>query len=108
MVLQPFVENAIWHGILPKEKKGSIRINIIEKEDHLQCSIIDDGIGREASMKLNKKSRHKKTSMGINITTERLKLMAKEQIKEVIKIIDLKDKDNTALGTQVNILVPIA
>ena len=108
MILQPFVENAIWHGLLPKAKKGTIRIKITEEEDHLHCSIIDDGIGREASMKLNKESKHKKSSMGIKITADRLKLMTKEKIKEVIDIIDLKDEFNRAIGTQVNILIPIS
>jgi tetratricopeptide (TPR) repeat protein len=108
MILQPFVENAIWHGLLPMDKKGEINIKIDEKEDYLQCRITDSGIGRQASMDLKKDSKHKKKSMGIKITTDRLKLLTKEKIKEVINIIDLKDQDNNALGTQVNILIPIS
>ena len=108
MVLQPFIENAIWHGILPKNKEGKIKIEIKEKDDYLQCSITDNGIGREASMELKKDSKHKKKSMGIKITTDRLKLLTKEKIKEVINIIDLKDQYNNVLGTQVNILIPVS
>ncbi len=108
MILQPFVENAIWHGLLPMDKKGEIEIKIDEEEDHLKCSITDSGIGRKASMDLKKNSRHKKKSMGIKITTDRLKLLTKEKVKEVIEIIDLKDQDNIAMGTQVNILIPIS
>ena len=108
MILQPFVENAIWHGLLPKDENGEIEIKIKEMDDYLQCSITDSGIGRKASMDLKKDSKHKKKSMGIKITTDRLKLMTKEKLKEVINIVDLKDRDNNATGTQVNILIPIS
>lgn len=108
MILQPFVENAIWHGLLPKDQEGQIEIKIKEKEAYLQCSITDNGIGREASMNLRKDSKHKKKSMGIKITTDRLKLLTKEKIKDVIHIIDLKDKNSNVLGTQVNIFIPIS
>ncbi|MGB5238220.1 MAG: histidine kinase [Flavobacteriaceae bacterium] len=108
MILQPFVENAIWHGLLPKDEAGLIEIKIKENEDYLQCSITDSGIGRKASMELKKDSKHKKKSMGIKITSERLKLLTQEKIKEVISIIDLKDQNNNAIGTRVNILIPIS
>jgi sensor histidine kinase YesM len=108
MILQPFVENAIWHGLLPKDKEGEIGIKIKEKEEHLQCSITDNGIGREASMNLKKDSKLKKKSMGIKITTDRLKLLTKEKIKDVIHIIDLKDQHSNVQGTQVDILIPIS
>lgn len=108
MILQPFVENAIWHGLLPKDKKGTIKISISEEGDYLRCNIIDDGIGREASMELNKESRRKKSSMGIKITTDRLKLMSREKFNKLVDIVDLKDDNNTALGTQVKILIPLA
>lgn len=108
MILQPFVENAIWHGLLHTNKAGELTITIKEEKDHLLCSITDNGVGREASLKLQKKTKLKKKSLGIKITTDRLKLLTKEKIKEVINIIDLKDEDNNALGTQVDILIPIS
>lgn len=108
MVLQPFVENAIWHGLLHKNKKGLLTIEIKEKGDCLLCSIIDNGVGREKSLTLKKKGGLKKKSMGIKITTDRLKLLTKQKIKDVINIIDLKDSHNNALGTQVNIQIPLS
>ena len=108
MILQPFVENAIWHGLLPKDKAGKIEIKIEEKAAYLQCSITDNGIGREASMNLKKDRKLKKKSMGIKITTDRLKLLTKEKIKNVIHIIDLKDQNSNVQGTQVDILIPIS
>ena len=108
MVLQPFVENAIWHGLLHNEDKGKLTIDIKEENDYLQCSIIDNGIGREESLKVQKQSGYKKKSMGIKITADRLKLLTKQTVKELIDIIDLKDPENNALGTQVNVLIPIS
>ena len=59
MLLQPFVENAIWHGLRYKENKGSLEITFNQMDaDHLQISITDDGIGRKQSAEL--KTRHQK------------------------------------------------
>nr|WP_299070968.1 tetratricopeptide repeat protein [uncultured Allomuricauda sp.] len=107
MVLQPFVENAIWHGLLHKNQKGLLTIEIKESVDNLLCSIIDNGVGREKSLTLKKEGGLKKKSMGIKITTDRLKLLTQQKIKDVISIIDLKDNDNNPLGTQVNIQIPL-
>lgn len=108
MVLQPFVENAIWHGLMHKEKRGLLSIDIKETADHLQCRITDNGVGREESIKLREQSGFKKKSMGIQITAERLKLLTKQKVTEAIKIIDLKDDEDKALGTEVNISIPIS
>ena len=108
MVLQPFVENAIWHGLLHKDTKGMLTITIKEDSDNLYCSIIDNGIGRDKSLTLQKEGGLKKKSMGIKITTDRLKLLTRQKINEMIAIIDLKDDNNNALGTQVNIQIPLS
>ncbi|TMM56819.1 tetratricopeptide repeat protein [Maribacter algarum] len=108
MVIQPFVENAIWHGLLHKDNKGLLTISITEDDHKLHCSIIDNGVGREKSVTLKQKGGLKKKSMGIKITADRLKLLTKQKIQEVIKIIDLKDENQNAVGTQVNLQIPIA
>ncbi|WP_400078127.1 tetratricopeptide repeat protein [Winogradskyella sp. R77965] len=109
MILQPFVENAIWHGLLhTKNKTGKLSIKVYEENDILHCSILDNGVGRASALKIHKKTKLKKKSMGIKITTERLTLLAKEKINEVVKIIDLKDDKDNPLGTQVDILIPIS
>lgn len=108
MVLQPFVENGIWHGLMHKDKKGFLTININEKDDALLCEIIDNGVGREKSVSLEKKDQHKKKSMGIKITTERLKILTQQTMSELVNIIDLKDDHNNALGTKVHIEIPIS
>ncbi len=50
LILQPFIENVIWHGIMPKEEGGNLHISISKKEDEIHCVIEDNGIGREVSM----------------------------------------------------------
>ncbi|MDZ7604232.1 MAG: hypothetical protein U5K79_01300 [Cyclobacteriaceae bacterium] len=70
MVLQPFVENAIWHGLMPKKDStgGQIAITIKRKNDLLICAIEDNGIGREKALELQQKTVYKSKSLGLKIT----------------------------------------
>lgn len=110
MVLQPFIENAIWHGLMHKgdDEKGMIRILVTEKNETLLCTIEDNGVGREKAKELSEKSLLKSKSMGIKITEDRLRLLSNERLKELIHITDLKDVVNKALGTRVEISIPIS
>jgi sensor histidine kinase YesM len=110
MVRQPFVENAILHGLMHKEnnEKGTVKIEIVEKDDTLLCTIEDNGVGRTKSRELSKNSVLKNKSMGLKITEDRLRLISKERLRELIKIIDLKDSMDRALGTRVEIMIPIS
>lgn len=109
MVLQPFVENAIWHGLMNKndDEEGLIKISVKEENEILNCAIEDNGIGREAALELREKSILKTKSMGMKITEERLKLIAKEGWERLINIVDLKDHTNQPLGTRVEITLPL-
>jgi len=106
-ILQPFVENAIWHGIHPKSGMGEVVVSIEPGEQGvLRCTIKDDGIGRIASGKLNKRKNH--NSLGMTITNERISLL--EQIYKVklkVEIIDLLHPDGSPAGTQVEIDIPL-
>ena len=108
MVLQPFIENAIWHGLMHKEGKGLININIKENGDMLHCVIEDNGVGREKALELQEKSIIKHKSMGLQITEERLKLLSKSELQKLIRITDLKDSINHSTGTRIDINIPIA
>jgi hypothetical protein len=110
MVLQPFVENAIWHGLMHKEndQKGMINIDIKEQHDRLLCTIEDNGVGREKAQQLREKSVFKNKSMGMKITEERLRLLSQEGLEQLIRITDLKDALNHALGTRVEINIPLS
>jgi len=107
MILQPFVENAIWHGLLKSTKSGNLTVSIREDEEYLYCSIKDNGIGREKSKALQGSSGMQKKSMGIKITSERLRLLTKQKINQVIHIEDLKDERNNPIGTEVTIQFPV-
>ncbi len=109
MVIQPFVENAIWHGLLNKESDAHLNINFreIENNDYeILCEVIDNGIGRKQSEKFKNKL-HKHKSKGIDITKERLKRLSKIPQNDSIQIIDLEDENGEALGTMVKIHLPI-
>lgn len=107
MVLQPLVENAIWHGLMHKEKGGTVKLSIEKEEDILKCSIEDDGVGREINRSIDSGAFMKEKSMGLQLTAERLKIMGKIGLKRFIEIIDLKDENDEAIGTRVDLLIPI-
>jgi len=107
MILQPFIENAIWHGLLHLENRSpKLSIEFYPEKDDLICKITDNGIGRKASLK-NTKSTHK--SLGTTITNERLKVYEKITGKTIsFKYIDLYENNitdssatNISVGTQV-------
>ncbi|MGI9542432.1 MAG: tetratricopeptide repeat-containing sensor histidine kinase, partial [Cyclobacteriaceae bacterium] len=109
MVLQPFIENAIWHGLMnKKEEDGQIKIVIKEDGDLLKCVIEDNGIGREKALELKKQAVLKSKSMGLSITQKRLQLLSKEALREMVHFTDLKDHSDQPLGTRVDVLIPIS
>lgn len=104
LIIQPFTENAIWHGLRNKTEKGLLEV-IVKEINHetLQIIIQDNGIGREASKKLKKdQTQHK--SYGIEITTERLKTL---DSNNSVEIIDLYNADKTSTGTQIIITLKL-
>ncbi len=109
MVLQPVIENAIWHGIIHKEndEKGVIRVDVRQQEDRLLCTVEDNGVGRDKARQLRDKSLMN-NSMGMKITEQRLRLLSRKKTEDFIEIIDLKDSFNHALGTRVILHIPIA
>ncbi|HRP56283.1 tetratricopeptide repeat protein [Agriterribacter sp.] len=110
MVLQPFVENAIWHGLMHKKEseKNNIFIGVKENNDRLLCTIEDNGVGREKARQLSEKSVFRKKSMGMKITEARLRLLSRENIKQIIRVTDMKDTYNKATGTRIEINIPLS
>ncbi|HCS20242.1 MAG TPA: hypothetical protein DIW47_06715 [Bacteroidetes bacterium] len=108
MVLQPFIENAIWHGLMPKNEGGNIRV-IIQKGvvSTYTIEIIDDGIGIEVSRELKQNKGLTHTSLGMQMTFERLELWAKQKGKSVqIEMEQLSDEKGNSLGTRVYLQLP--
>ena len=110
LLLQPYVENAIWHGLMPKEDGGriDIRVAINQEESLLEISITDNGIGRAAASVLNNKIASKHRSYGMKATTERIVLI--NQLYKTgasVVVHDLVDEDGQAAGTEVILQIPV-
>lgn len=105
LILQPFIENAIWHGLNKKENGGKLIISILKKDDqNLQVTIEDNGVGRSKEV-----IEHQgKSSLGQSITSQRLhKLMEVTKKNADVDIIDLTDENGNPAGTKVIITFPI-
>ena len=108
LLLQPFVENAIWHGLMHKEERGLLSISMVVEDDTLVCFIRDNGIGRKRAAQLKSKSAEKHKSMGLQITAERLALLTGTgEPGHFFRIEDLCDAEGNAIGTQVVLTIKI-
>ena len=106
LLLQPFCENAIWHGLMHKEDHGHLDIELSMQNNILNCTIKDNGIGRERAEEMRSKSAEKGKSMGLKITTERLALLNREKgVQTFYQIEDLLDENGNAGGTKVNLRI---
>ncbi len=108
LLLQPFIENAIWHGLSSKKEKKTISLTFKKLNDnYLQIIIEDNGIGRKKALEIKNKKVHKKESLGLKITEERLKHFSKNlQNKPSITFIDLTNNSQQPIGTRVEINIP--
>ncbi|MES2795857.1 MAG: histidine kinase [Bacteroidota bacterium] len=109
LLIQPYVENAIWHGLMHKEEGGNITINILQPSEYLIIiEIEDDGIGREKALEYKSKTATKQKSFGMKMTSERLEAINYiYQNKTNVKILDLKDESGNAIGTKVIIEIQL-
>jgi tetratricopeptide (TPR) repeat protein/anti-sigma regulatory factor (Ser/Thr protein kinase) len=102
LLLQPFCENAIWHGLMQKDGQGQLTIELSMVNKVLHCTISDDGIGRVAAERLRSKSAGTQKSMGLQITAQRLALLNQNKnIETFYSIEDIKDADKNITGTKV-------
>jgi sensor histidine kinase YesM len=104
LLMQPFAENAIWHGLMNKNNgSGHLEISFNLENDHLLlCTITDNGVGREAAAAFKSKSAEKQKSMGLQITRERLDLMnGNGEGQTSFEVEDLVDSTGLACGTKV-------
>ena len=108
LILQPYVENAIWHGLMHKEEKGQLDVEVSEEKDHLYFKITDNGIGREKAAAMASKSATKHKSMGLRITAHRIAIVQNSQtLSSPVTINDLVNADGSAAGTEVVIKMPV-
>jgi LytS/YehU family sensor histidine kinase len=108
LILQPFVENAIWHGLQFKESPGHIDIFISKNNGSLVAAVHDNGIGRDMSRKVAQPMLMKKESLGMKLTEDRLRILSDtRKVKAHFNIIDLFNNQNKPSGTKVELSLPI-
>jgi LytS/YehU family sensor histidine kinase len=108
MLIQPYVENSISHGLMPAEGKGLIKIDLKLEKDYISCTIEDNGIGREAAQEIKRKSEPNHSSLGTQIVSSRLDLVNAlygSSLKTIYT--DLKNESGQPVGTRVEIQIPI-
>lgn len=106
LLLQPFCENAIWHGLMHKDGKGRLNISITDENNVLFCTITDDGVGREKAGIFRSKSAEKEKSLGLSITSSRLSILNGIGNNETAyNIEDIKDEGGHVAGTRVNLKI---
>jgi tetratricopeptide (TPR) repeat protein len=106
LFLQPYVENAIWHGLMHKEEHGKLSVQISSDERQLFFTITDDGVGRKKAMALLSKSATKHKSFGMKITADRISLL-NGTTEAAVLVNDLVNADGRAAGTEVILKLPI-
>ena len=108
MILQPYVENAIIHGLVHKPEVGRLKIEISQQGSKLLYVIEDNGIGRAKAAGIRKKSGLNAKPRGLMITGQRLEILrrkTKETFK--MKIVDLKDEKGNPAGTRVELIISV-
>lgn len=109
MILQPYVENAIWHGLVHKQpdEKGLLDIDIVLRKRSLVCTITDNGIGRKKAMEIKDRKGRAHNSVGMKVTQGRIDLIRKINNKEAkVTVTDLEDESGQGTGTVVTIVLP--
>jgi tetratricopeptide (TPR) repeat protein len=105
MLIQPYIENAVWHGLRYKDSKGNLTLKMTKIPDGLQVEITDNGIGRKRSAELKTENQKRQNSTGLKNIEQRLAIINKVYHSEyAVKIEDLDAAGET--GTRVIITVP--
>ncbi len=109
LLLQPYVENAVWHGLMHKPEGGSVRIRATQPQENLlQLTITDDGVGRSRAAELKSKSASYRKSYGLKMTAERIALVNQVyQTQTQVTINDLVDPEGHSSGTEVILHIPL-
>lgn len=106
LLLQPYVENAIWHGLVPKQGERKLDISVTVTDEQLHIQIEDNGIGRKKAAAMKSMQPIRYESKGMNINNDRLNILGTRN-KSSIVITDLTDANGEAAGTRVEIMLPL-
>ncbi|MEO1261370.1 MAG: histidine kinase [Bacteroidota bacterium] len=109
LILQPYVENAIWHGLMHKPGEGRIRLSVFQKEHLLKVEITDDGVGRKKASAISNQRGRTRKSVGMQLTADRLRMNSLDKASVAsVEIEDLYSLNGQPAGTKVNIQIPIS
>jgi len=104
LLIQPYVENAIWHGLMHKKDKGKLTVRVFNQAGGLCIVVEDNGIGRSRAMELKSKSAVTQKSHGLQVTAERMELIRELYgVNADAAIEDLYSADGSPAGTKVTI-----
>jgi LytS/YehU family sensor histidine kinase len=108
MLIQPFLENAILHGLATKSGSGHIHVTLEDVGDKiLKCTVEDDGIGRNKASEVKKQKIYTYKSVGMDVTKTRLEILNLHLQRDItFQVEDLLDEDDVACGTKVTIFIP--
>jgi hypothetical protein len=102
MLIQPYVENSIWHGLMPKKSGGILELIFKKEGDSMRVIIRDNGLGRQITDPAKKH-----VAKGMSITEQRINILTSTNKKKfTTTIIDLRDESNNPIGTEVNLMIP--
>lgn len=109
LLLQPYVENAIWHGLMHKAEGGAVLIEVsLPKENLLHIDITDDGVGRQRARALRSKSAGRHKSFGMQVTADRIRMINQLYNSQTqAEVMDLVDSFGEACGTKVSLDIPV-
>lgn len=108
MLLQPYVENAIWHGLMQYNGEGKITLNFSTKDNILIATIDDNGIGRDLAQRMKSKTAIEHKSHGMKVTAERIDMINRIYDTQAnVTIIDKVGSTGIAFGTTVKIEIPL-
>ncbi|GAA0536238.1 sensor histidine kinase [Chitinophaga japonensis] len=108
MIIQPFIENAIWHGLLHRKEGGCLQLSFTKMQDRILCVIEDNGVGRQKSAALKLQSGYTHASRGLQITRDRLSLYnSRFNMDACFDIEDIFDDAGQPAGTRVNLWFPL-
>lgn len=107
MLLQPYIENAIWHGLRYKKEKGLLKVHVHDDKSRVRFVIEDNGIGRDASKALKTSDQKSRESTGMSNTQSRIDLLNRVNNSNIeVSIVDL-DPSNADKGTRVELCMPL-
>lgn len=107
MLIQPFIENAIKHGLRNKEDKGLLELIFEPSGKVIHCIVRDNGIGREKASQISRDRNPNHKSVGMEVTSERLAALRQQFREDIfVNITDLKDSNGMAAGTEVSLMMP--